>query len=103
MAQLNDVSTLECESVVRGRPELAGHNLCLNLQRPVDRLGAAGGEQVGPQQRDVRIFPSVSRVVGATHTLLPSRCVQSPTVFLSSSISCGVSTVLARLANIAIS
>src|SRR3954464_3765946 len=83
-AEGDDLLPFERELRVRRRAEAGRHDLRLDLEALVDRLGALRRHQVGPQQR--RFFGH-----------------HDPTVFLSSSIRPGVRTSVARLANIAIS
>jgi hypothetical protein len=102
-AERDDVAALEGK-LRGGRGGVVGHDLCLDLQRLVHRMRAARGQQVRAHQRDVRVFASALRaVVGATHDLSLRPAGYRPTASLSSSISAGVSTPLARLANTAIS
>src|SRR5918992_3522319 len=103
-AECDDVAALEGE-LRGGRGGVVRYDLCLDLQRLVHRMRAARGQQVRAHQRDVRVFASALRtVVGTTHDLSLLRPAgYRPTASLSSSISAGVSTPLARLANTAIS
>src|SRR6266567_9323818 len=111
LAEPHDVAVLVLEAVHVDPPDGGAEDLGLDLECGVHRADPTAGEQVWAYTRRGLVHTGRGRIhrlvdVGADQMRVPvtvAHHAQDPTLIFSSSMSCGVRTSPARLANMAIS